>query len=97
VNKGLAIGVAIGIAIAAIAGAYAFFGIQLDESPGGSTGIGVGDKADVTVQPPSEAEESSEGGEEKMGIKDVGEVETEEPPKISVSAKENIGFKEETP
>ena len=96
-NKGLAIGVAIGVAIAAIAGAYAFFGIQLDESPGGSTGVGLGDKADVTVQTPSEVEDSSEGEEEKLGIKDLAEVEVDEPEKISVSASESIGFEEENP
>jgi len=114
VNKGLAIGVAIGVAIAAIAGAYAFFGIQSDEPPGGTTGVGLTDKAEVIVETPSEAEESSEeenieikdvaqvqespeGSEENIEIKDVAEVEVEDPEKISVSARENIGFKEKTP
>ena len=96
-NKGLAIGVVIGVAIAAIAGAYAFFGIQLDESPGGSTGVGLEDKADVTVQPPSEAEESSEGDEEKLGIKDVANVTVDEPQSISVSAEEKIEFESKEP
>ena len=96
-NKGLAIGVAIGVAIAAIAGAYAFFGIQPEESPGGSNGIGFEDKAEVIVEPPSEDEESSEGGEEKLEIKDVAEVEVEEPENYSVSVKESIGIKAKSP
>ena len=115
-NKGLAAGVTIGIAIAAIAGAYAFFGSQPDEPPEGSTGVGISEKAEVIVETPSEAEESSEeeklgikdaaeveveepseGGEENLGIKDSAKVEVEDPESISVSAEENIGFKEKTP
>jgi len=74
VNKGLAIGVAIGIVIAAIAGAYAFFGVEQDGPSEGTTEVGLGDKAEVTVQSPSESEEFSEEEQAKMEIIDEPKV-----------------------
>jgi len=98
VNKGLGIGVAIGIAIAAIAGAYALFGIQEGGPLGGISDIGVGDTAKVEISIPSESEETSQG-ETDLAIKDVAEVKVEnpeaEPPErriLIVNASENVGF-----
>ena len=99
-NKGLAIGVAVGIAIAAIAGAYAFFGIQENGLSDESSGIGVKDTAEVEVTPPTEEEQEvlpDEGAE--LGIRDFAEVVVEEPeeespgpPNVTISAEEKMSF-----
>jgi len=94
VNKGLVIGVPVIIAIAAIAGAYAFFGIQENGPSDESSGIGVKDTAEVEITAPTEEEPEvlpDEGAE--LGIRDSAEVEVEEPEDVIISAEEKIGFK----
>ena len=84
---------AIGIAIAAIAGAYAFFGIQENGPSDKSSDIGVKDTAEVEVIDPTEVEPEvlpDEGAE--LGIRDFAEVEVEEPANVTISVEENIGF-----
>ena len=99
-NKGLAIGVAVGIAIAAIAGAYAFFGIQENGLSDKSSDIGVKDTAEVEVTAPTEEDITSEDAE--LGIRDFAEVEvidpeeeeSPDPPDVIISVEEKMGFKD---
>ena len=94
-NKGLAIGVAVGITIAAIAGAYAFFGIQENGPSDESSGIGVKDTAEVVITEPTAEEPEvlpDEGAE--LGIRDSAEVEVEEPEDVIISVEEKMGFKD---
>ena len=93
-NKGAGIAIAIGIAIAAIGGAYAFFGIQENGPSDESSGIDVKDTAEVEITAPTAEEPEvlpDEGAE--LGIRDSAEVEVEEPEDVIISAEEKIGFK----
>ena len=79
-NKGVGIVVAIAIVIAAIGGAYAFFGSQGVETSPPSGELGVSDKAEVSVTSPGEVEKAVPAGEKsELGIKDVAEVQVEDP------------------
>ena len=100
-NKGLAIGVPVVIAIAAIAGAYAFFGIQENGPSDESSGIGVKDTAEVEITAPEEEQEALPGESAEFGIRDFAEVEvvdpeeeeSPDPPNVTISVEERIGFK----